>query len=47
MVFAHLEARLAVKEYAQVYGVDYLDTIAPIAKLTSIRILISLAVTYN
>ena len=36
-----------LKGYAQTYGVDYSDTFSPVAKLTSIRLLISLAVTHD
>ena len=32
------------KEYTQTYSVDYAETFSPLAKITSIRILISLAV---
>ncbi|GAA0150908.1 hypothetical protein LIER_09743 [Lithospermum erythrorhizon] len=44
---ARLKARLVSKGYAQTYGVDYLDTFAPVAKLTSVRLFISLATTYD
>ena len=33
--------------YAQTYGVDYYDTFPPVAKMTFVRIFISLAATYN
>ena len=37
------KARLVVKGYAQVFGVDFLETFAPVARLETIRMLMSLA----
>ena len=44
---AWLKACLVAKGYAQTYGVDYSDTFSPVAKMTSVRLFISLAGTYN
>ena len=33
------------KGYAQTYGVDYFDTFSPVAKMTYVRLFISLAAT--
>ena len=39
----HYKARLIAKGYAQTHGVDYEETFAPLAKMTTIQTMIALA----
>lgn len=41
------KVRLFVEGYTQMYGMDYVETFAHVAKLNTIRILLSLAVNHN
>ena len=45
--FKRHRARLVAKGYTQTYGVNYQGIFAPIAKMNSVRILLSLATHYN
>ena len=49
-IASHVEnfkARLVAKGYSQVEGVDYNEIFSHVAKLTSIRVLMSLAATFD
>jgi len=41
------KAKLVAKGFSQVEGIDYWETFAPVAKLTTVRILLSLAAMQN
>ncbi len=42
-----LKSRLVAREFKQIYGMDYHETFSPVAKLVTLRIVLSLAAAYD
>lgn len=47
MFMEWLKARLVAKGYTQTYDVDYYETFFVVARLNSVRVIISVAVSYD
>src|SRR2546430_15795644 len=44
---ARYKARLVARGFTQTYGIDYSDTFSPVARMSSIRILLSIVINKN
>lgn len=41
------KVRVLVKGYVRIYGIDYQETFAPVAKMISVRVILSIAVNID
>ena len=46
-IFERYKARLVVKSFTQTYGINYQETFAPVARINSIQVLLSLAMKFQ